>query len=229
MSALDKFKRVSVLVGVPTRGLWKDAFGMAFTGMMVHFMRHGLGYGREELHPASMKGSILPNQRLDLVKMARARKSTHILFLDDDQTFPKDLPQRLIKHDVDFVACNIATKQIPSQPTARYFSETRPYTGALVYNDPKKGLEKVWRVGTGVALIKTSVFDKTGLNVWANKWIEELEKYQGEDWSLAEALEAHGIPLHIDHAVSEEVKHIGDFAFDHNVVGEFPQEKLANG
>lgn len=222
MNALDRFKRVHVLVGIPSSmDLWHEKFCMSLVNLMTHFMEHPLGKYREQsVRPASVRGSMLSNLRLNIVKHAIESKSTHLLFVDTDQTFPKDTLHRLIQHDKDVVACNIATKTIPAQPTARTFNPNRPMHGDLVYNQPGKGLQKVWRVGTGVMLIKMGVFQKIGLNVWGMPWQEDAQKYQGEDWSFVEACEKAGIDVFVDHDLSEQVKHWGLYGFDHDVVGE---------
>lgn len=229
MSSLDKFKRVGIVVGIPSRGVWHDKFGMSLCAMMTYFMGNPMGFREEWMRPFNVKGSILPNQRLDIVKYARKIGASHILFVDTDQVYPKDTVHALMRHDKDVVACNIATKQIPAQPTARHFNPENLQSGTKVYNNPSKGLEKVWRVGCGVMLIRTSVFDKIGLNVFGNPWQESVQAYQGEDWSLVAACEAAEIDVWIDHQVSEQVRHIGDFEYDHNVVGEIPLEAVANG
>lgn len=221
MSSLDRFKRVKVLVGVPSlMDLWHEKFAMSLCYMLTHWQREKLGsYRQEEVVVESVKGSMLPNLRLDLVKRAIKLDCTHLLFVDTDQTFPRDMLHRLIKHDEDVVACNIATKQIPATPTARTFNLEKPGVGDLVYNQPGKGLQKVWRVGTGVMLIRLKVFEKTGLNVWGMPWQEAVQRYQGEDWTFVEACEKLGIDVFIDHDVSEQVKHWGLFGYDHDVVG----------
>lgn len=231
MSTLDRFKRIKVLVGVPSlMGLWHEKFAMSLTHMISEFHARPLGnYRSQEVEVASVKGSILPNIRLDLVKRAMEREATHLLFVDTDQTFPRNTLHRLIQADKDVVACNIATKQIPAQPTARLYDPENLWHGKRVYNLAGGGLQKVWRVGCGVMLIRMKVFEKTGLNVWGYEWKEEKQTYQGEDWSFCEACERREIDVWIDHGLSEYVKHIGDFAYDHNVVGETLQEKVANG
>lgn len=233
MSSLDRFKRVKVLVGVPSLfGWWHHKFSMSLTYMSTYWQQQPLGnYRKEELEYEEVSGSILPNLRLDLVKRAQIRNCTHLLLVDTDQTYPRDTLHRLIKHDKDVVACNIATKQIPSQPTARLFNPGRPGVGDKVYNQPGKGLQEVWRVGAGVMLIRMKVFETLGLNVWGMPWQESAQRYQGEDWSFVEACEKAGIKVYIDHDLSEEVKHWGDYGYDHRVVGEVVQvqEKQAHG
>ena len=200
---------------------------MSLVHMISHFQYQPLGdYRKQEVKVESVRGSILPNLRLDLVKRARSIEATHLLFVDTDQTYPANTLHRMIKWDKDVVACNIATKQIPAQPTARYYDPANLASGRRVYNQRGKGLDKVWRVGTGVMLIKMKVFDITGLNVWQWPWKEETQSYQGEDWSFVEACERHGIDVYVDHDLSEEVVHWGPYGYNHDVVGEVVKEAV---
>lgn len=222
MSSLDRFKSVKVLLGIPSlMSLWHEQFAMSLCYMMTHWQREPLGkFRNEEIKVESVRGSMLPNLRLDLVKRARQLQCSHLLFIDTDQSYPRDTIHRLIRADKDVVACNIATKQVPASPTARQFNADRYGVGDLVYNTSGKGLEKVWRVGTGVMMIRMSVFEKIGLDVWNTPWNAEVERYQGEDWTFVEACEKLGIDVWIDHDLSEQVKHWGDYGYTHDVVGE---------
>lgn len=228
MGTLDNFKRVNVIMGVPSlMDLWHERFCMSMLAMINHFNKVPLGNYREQsIRPVSVRGSILPNLRLDLVQHARDSKASHLLFIDTDQTYPKDTLHRMIKADKDVVACNIATKVIPSQPTARLYDPANLSSGKRVYNTPGKGLEKIWRVGCGVMLIRMKIFDRLGDDVWGNEFKPSARRYQGEDWAFCEACERAHIDVWIDHDLSEEVKHWGLYGYDHGVVGEV-QERVA--
>lgn len=75
-------------------------------------------------------------------------------------------------------------------------------------------------MGTGVMLIAMSVFDKIGMGVWDMKYLPEVDTYQGEDWSFCEACERAGIKIYVDHGLSREVGHVGNYEYTHDVVGE---------
>ena len=76
-------------------------------------------------------------------------------------------------------------------------------------------MQKVWRVGTGVMLIKLSVFDKLEQPWFPVEWNPALNDYTGEDWAFCAALERAGIPIHIDAGLSREIGHVGDFRYEH--------------
>lgn len=223
MSALDQYKELKVLVAVPTTGGWHEKMGMSLLAMVTYFMGVSTGaFKKQSIVPMTVRGSILANKRLDAVKQMMELKCSHLLFIDTDQTFPKTTLHRLLSHDKDVVAVNIAVKKIPSMPTARGWpKEGQSWMDApLIYTDEdSKGLEKIARIGCGIILIKRKVFEKTGLNIFGQPWQEDLQKYQGEDWSMCEAFEREGFDIWIDHELSNVVGHIGDFEYTHEVVG----------
>ena len=214
-----------MLVAVPSGQHWFAQFGIDLVTMVSSFVNIKVpGYRSQELRVANIRSSILSKNRLDAVKAAKAAHSHYILFLDTDHTFPKDLPQRLLSHGKLIVAANCVTKQVPAQPTARLFSSTDPQ-GIPCYSDPgKKGIEQVWRVGTGVMLINMKVFDKIGMGVWDMKYLPEADTYQGEDWSFCQACEQANIPIWVDHELSREVGHIGSLEYTHDLVGQITRE-----
>lgn len=221
MFALDKFRKLKVMVGVPSQMSSHARFFLCLQAMMNYCLMARIGeFKTQEIRLCNTRGSILPNLRLDIVKTALAERADFLLWLDSDQTFPKELLHMLMARRVDVVAANIATKTIPAGPTARRKSD-KVREGVPVFTDPESsGLEKVWRIGCGVMLVNMKVYKKTGLNVFGQPWREEQQKYQGEDWTMCEAIEKAGFDIHIDHDVSKLVGHLGEYEFTHDVVGE---------
>lgn len=220
MSALDKYKNLKIVLGFPSNGRWVGDFGISALNMSAYFMANKVGeYKSQVLVPAHTKGSILPRSRLNIVKMAFEKEATHVAMIDTDQTYPRHTLHDLVLADKDIIGCNIATKEIPASPTAR--KKGSDLGGDLVYTDPDSPrFEKVWRLGCGIMLIKMKVFQKLGLNCWEILWKEELQDYQGEDWRFCELAEAAGFEIWVDHKLSDEVGHVGDYNFKHDVVGE---------
>lgn len=179
-----------------------------------------MGYYNSGAFVLQKVGSILPQLRYQLVKEAIEKGATHVLFVDSDQTFPAQLVHCLARHHKPVVACNVATKVLPSKPTARNKS-TSWWGGDVVYTCPdSKGIEQVWRIGCGVMLIDVEVF-KTLPKPWFNlKYVPENDDFMGEDWYFCELLEAAGVPIFIDHDASKRVGHIGPFTFEHAHVEE---------
>ena len=208
-----------VVVGVPSGGSWNAEFGTSLVSLVANFANVPVpGFKSHELRVANVKGSILPKQRLDILKAAKACQATHLLFIDSDQTFKPDLLHRLLSRGKDVVACNIATKQIPANTTAR--RKTDDPQGEVVYSDEQAfGLERVWRVGTGVMLLSAKAFNQIPHSAFAMSYKPDVDAYQGEDWTMCEALEQAGVPIYVDHDVSKTIGHVGTFTYNHDVVG----------
>ncbi len=168
------------------------------------------------------RGSILPNMRNRMLKQAIEKGATHLLFLDSDQTFPRDLVHRLMKWNKQVVAANIVTKNmLDCNPTARQLKKApQDYAGELVYtNQGDDHLEEVWRIGTGVMLLDLNLFKREKLknrkHFFPVEWKDEIDDYAGEDWGFCELLQEAGVKIHIDHGVSWDIGHIGPHEFTH--------------
>lgn len=208
----------SVFIGIPSGSDWKADFGMSLAGLMASAGRSLKNGGRiERIQLWNTKGSILSRSRMTLANKALELKCSHILFVDSDMTFPNWMLHQLLSHDKAVVGANCAVKQLPSLPTARLRSEEKP-AGELVDSRRAAGLQKVWRLGTGVLLVKTSVFQDIPAPWFDITWNTELHDYTGEDWNFCAKLEAAGIPVWVDHDLSKHIGHIGAYTFTHDDV-----------
>lgn len=202
------------MLAVPSGSDWKADFGMCFAGLVASAPRPLKGGGQiQHLRMMNAKGSILPRSREILAKSAMEAEMSHMLFIDSDQTFPNWTLHRMLSHGKDIVAANCVTKVLPALPTARQFSEGNP-AGELVDSRGKKGLEKVWRVGTGVMLIRMSVFTKLTPPWFPITYSEVTSDYTGEDWNFCAKAQEAGIDIYVDHELSAHIGHIGSFTFD---------------
>lgn len=226
---LQRLHALKVVVGIPSPGVWCADFGMALCNMISAFHVHSVGQFKEQvINIASSKGSILPRQRENIVTSALKAKADYLLWLDCDHTFPPRLLHQMIMDGKDVVAINCVTKHIPCSPTARKF-DPNDERGEAVYTDPDSPkLEKVWRIGTGLMLVDMKVYKATGANIFDMRWREKPGAYQGEDWSMCEAIERAGFEIWVDHELSNEVGHIGQFEFTHEYVGTRVLRKSGN-
>jgi hypothetical protein len=162
-----------------------------------------------------MQGTIIQNQRADLCLDAMREGCSHILFIDSDMTFPQDMVQRLLKHDVDIVATNCARRRMPTGPTAQNYDENG--VRQAVYTMPDStGLEEIGSVGTGVMLIKKEVFQNMSEPWFDMPWQVGKRGYMGEDVFFCKKAQELGFKVYIDHDVSKEIGHIGTFEFKHD-------------
>lgn len=209
---------VKVLVGVPSMDTWKADFAMSLI-YMITYASQTRSHERNihMLRLWNSRGSLLPRQRTTLVKQALQMQATHVLFLDSDMMFPANTLSLLLSRGKSVIAANCAVKQIPSQSTARLKSDKPNGTPLLTGND-SVGIERVWRVGTGIMLVETRVFSEIPEPWFPFGWNEETQEYVGEDWEFCRKLEEAEIPIYIDHSLSKSVGHIGDFVYEHQHV-----------
>lgn len=207
-------KNPSVFIGIPSGSDWKADFGMSLAALMASAGRPLKGGGFiERVQLWNTKGSILSRSRHTLVRKAQELQCSHILFIDSDMVFPNWTLHALLAHDKAVVAANCAVKQLPSLPTARQQGD-KP-AGTLVDSRETRGISRVWRVGTGVMLLKTSVFNSIQQPWFDITWNEANDDYTGEDWSLCEKLDAAGIPVYVDHDLSRHIGHVGSYTYEH--------------
>jgi len=213
-----------VSVAIPSPGVWVDDFGMSLLGLTVATMSEPVRVGSESrkvvLIPHKHRSSILPNARNFFMEEALRAKSDYLLFVDTDQTFPPDTLRQLLKWDVPVVAANIATREKPAFPTARKKSDK--LGGDPVYSIPgvSKGLETVWRVGTGVMLVNLHTIRRLSNKVepepwFSMEWTPAQRRYEGEDWGFCRWLEERKVPIRIDHDLSLQIGHVGSYRFTH--------------
>lgn len=207
----------SVMIAIPSTDNWKADFGMSLAGLMASLNKPLKGGKRiERISLWNTKGSILSRSRQRLVEQAQSADVSHILFLDSDMIFPEWTLHRMLDVEQMIVAANCATKQLPSTPTARYY-DPMTVAGRQVYTmHLDKPVEEVWRVGTGVMLINMKVFDKVPSPWFDITWNETLKDYTGEDWNFCAKVQNAGIPIHVDHVLSQHIGHIGSYTYTHS-------------
>ena len=210
-------------IAIPSMDIWHARFGLCLASMCAHLGMKRIGdYSSQTIHLLTSRGSMIPQQRENLIITAKKCGCTHLLFLDSDMTFPKDLVHRMIVHDLPIVAANCVIKKIPASPTAVLPS------GEKLYTDPDStGLVKVLQVGFAVALFKMEVFPRVERPWFDMKWNSAIQHFMGEDIHFCRKLREKHIDIHIDQDVSKEVGHIGSFIFDHTLVGEIVYEDPA--
>lgn len=208
--------RIHVLVGVPSQELWQAEFGMSLGFLLSWSVSNRLfsGSKKERVDVINYKGSILPQLREKIVEYALSINATHLLFVDSDQTFPKDVLRKLLGHELPVVAANIPTKTTPAAPTARRQAETPG--GSLIHSHDKEGLEEVWRIGTGLMLIDMEIFKVLEPPYFSMYWDSQVEAYRGEDWVFCEKIQEAGFPIFADHTVSKQIGHLGVRKFTHD-------------
>lgn len=208
---------VKLALGIPSLGECKMDFCFSLSQMCV-YMSAALfeeGQSREVLF-LDKRTSNIPRSRQECMEDAILQDCTHLLFLDTDQIFPMDTAHRLLRWRKPVVACNIPLKTIPSFPTARLRGPT-PFGIPLYSNSTSNpmGLEKVWRVGSGIMLIDLSIMKAIPKPWFELRYSDKHQQFVGEDWYFCKKVEDAGNDIYIDHDLSRHVSHVGNFQYTH--------------
>jgi glycosyltransferase involved in cell wall biosynthesis len=156
-----------------------------------------------ESHFITIEDRPVDNARLLATQQALSVEGlTHVLWIDDDMTFPPDALQRLLAHDKDVIGGLCHNRRAPSyQPIA-----ARKYDPALgmpqdsygfVYDLPQSGLVEVDATGGAFLLVKAEVFKaieaRFGPNSW---WVPQGEA--SEDFSFCRRAQDCGFKIFVD-------------------------------
>lgn len=152
-----------------------------------------------------LRGTYLPRARAGLVQVALDKGCSHLLWLDADMRFPKDTLLTLLGHNAPIVAANYPTRVHPILPTALDMERQPIFAG--------EGLVDVRACGMGVMLTETRVFADIGKPWFAVGYSRQVDDYSSEDTYFCERARVAGYRVQVDTALSEQVSHLGEFAY----------------
>lgn len=207
----SSISKVKLSVCVPCRDMMHSAFSFDLCKLLEYNAVVGI---ETTIH--FHVGTLIVNQREQLVQMAFDAGSTHILWLDSDMMFPADTAHQLLKHQKPIVAANYVTRQYPHKTVA--YTDKTDWSSYLLNSVAQQDLIAVDAVGMGCVLTETAVFKKLSKPYFKTSWSEQLQDHVGEDFNLCYDLTALGYEILIDNNVSLKVQHLGTFAFSHSLV-----------
>ena len=160
-------------------------------------------------------GTLIAPQRRQLVQWAREVDVTHMLWLDSDMRFPKDVLINLLSRNKDIIAAAYPSRRLPIiRPTAfdDYSDDGRKRNPHYVPEGSKEVMP-VRAAGMGVMLTKLPVFDQIPEPWFTLEWDDRYQGYEGEDVSFCRRAHEAGYQVFIDHETSNEVAHMGTMEF----------------
>jgi len=220
---------MKVAICISRYGDTKGEFTISLGRMLVYTLsgaEPGGGAVRPEIEIFSVTSSDLPVSRNLLLKRAIEWQARYLLWLDADHIFPPQSLVRLLKHRLPVVGCNQPRRTEPTGPVAVKLNDEGEMehvwtTEALARDNV---VEEVSHVGLGLCLIDMNILHQVKAHVekgvgWAHwqpfdrKLLPGTNARMGEDASFFEELRAAGIKIHVDHALSWHVGHIGEHIF----------------
>ena len=152
--------------------------------------------------------------RNDLMRLALESEADYTLWLDDDMRFPRDTLIQLLERNVPIVGANYCTRRMPPAPIAIKHIDMEKGSTRLQTREEDTHLERVDAVGFGVVLVKSKVALAVGYPWFETKDPEGGEELRvGEDVDFCMKAKAAGFDVFVDHGLSQEVRHIGQFDY----------------
>jgi hypothetical protein len=190
---------------VPTRDMVHTHFSYSIAQLLSTTREMGI-----DAYLFYDSSTILLNQRERLIEKAKEINADYVLWLDSDMMFPSTTALRLIHHGKDIVGCNYRKRSKPLTTVA--FTDLTDWSSWLPL-EPQNELVKVEGVGMGCLLMKTDVFYGLEKPYFEFTFKEDTQDWFGEDFNLQKKLRNNNCEIFIDTVLSNEIKHIGLFAY----------------
>lgn len=208
-----------VNVAIPTHDQCPATFMFSMANLAAYSVSQ-LPPSPAEYGTTMVKGTYVHNARQKLLKLALDKDRTHILWLDSDMAFPRDALMRLLAHDVDVVGINYSHRGVPFEFVAvKKVGWGKDENAVKLVTAPgSTGLEEVEALGFGLVLMRLDAIrpclpDLATTPWFGFDWITG-EKQVGEDVRFCKFLTDGGLKLYVDHDLSKECAHIGQYEYE---------------
>lgn len=198
---------VRLFVSVVSARQWPVRFGESLANLAFN-----LGYTRLGGRLAGLRMTIArqahPSMtRNDHLVQAQAEDFTHFLSLDDDQTFPGDVVERMLGAEKPIVTCNYRKKVMEVEYVCSNLD------GQMLDSTHATGLEHIKMMGMGMALIDLAALKDLPAPYFGAIWNADTGKYVIEDEFFCRQLWSRGIEIWCDHDLSREIGHVGEIEY----------------
>lgn len=182
---------IKVLLGIPTLGTVDHRFASSLVSLRI----------QHELSIMWVVRVMIDSARNMMVERALEDPNiTHLLFVDDDMTFPSDVLERLLSWDKDIVGVQAFKRSEPFTPCVFKKKDDQFYP-ALVQE-----FSEVDAIGTGILLIRTSVFRKIPYP-WFETFYDNTKRHWSVDFTFCKRAVKSGFKIYCDPSL--EIGHIG--------------------
>jgi hypothetical protein len=203
----SKEKYTHVFIAIPSHASWKAKFGMSLLSMTLHSVLQGFMLTVQN----ERYSSAAENRNLLIKKALKNPEVTHVLFLDDDHSFPFNMLERLFEKDKDIVGIAYARKRVEKSTGKSATNIVDPLDNTKVMDlDLNKYLQEVGSVGGGTLLVKREVLESMEYPYF----FEDLSNGRvGEDVYFCRRAKELGYKIWIDTDLSLEGGHIGEYEY----------------
>jgi len=198
-----------IVVCIPVYRQAEALFVSSAMNMASRFLTTGMELGgrplRPELWTCVFTSADLAANRNRLAERALEWGADFILWADADHVFPDHALIRLFSLNLPVVGCNYPTRVPPLVPTALGFDGRPVATTEKLAREGK--VEPVAALGLGLCLMRADLLARI-----PKPWFAFADGLS-EDRRFFGMLREAGVPVHVDHALSWELGHIGAQTF----------------
>lgn len=149
--------------------------------------------------------SGIEQARQDALDSAIAKGINYLWLSDDDMIFSANTLEVMLSRSVPFIGINYIFKTDDET-----LQVAVGLNGKRISSIGKSGIEEVESIGFGGILINIDAIKHIAAPHFERLWDDKTKSYVGEDIYCCRKLRAAGIKLHVDHAASQNVGHVGD-------------------
>jgi hypothetical protein len=198
--------QVKIAVCVPARDTVHSAFAYSMYNLSEFLTKNEIEH-RLFLCP----GTLIVNQRHELVMCAYEWGATHVLFIDSDIQFEPEHVLNLIQFDEDLVGAAYSKRVEPYITTA--WHKIDAWESYIDVAEQTESHIPVECMALGFCLIKITVFDEIELPWFEIAFHPNQMQYTGEDIEFFRKVLAKNITAWLDVKTTAELLHIGTKAF----------------
>lgn len=156
-------------------------------------------------------GTLIANQRHELVLAAKEWEATHVMFIDSDIEFSPHHVINLLDFDESIVGAAYSKRVEPLITTAWHkIDDWNSHVNVMEQTDSHIQVECL---ALGFCLIEISVFEKLNLPWFILGYNKTVNQYTGEDIEFFRQCNDAGIPIWLDIATTCELGHLGTKSF----------------
>jgi hypothetical protein len=198
---------VRLFVSVVSARQWPARFGESLANLGFHLGYSRLGGRLGGLRMCIARQAHPSMTRNDHLVQALAEGFTHFLSLDDDQTFPGDVVERMLAAEKPVVTCNYRKKVMEVEYVCSDID------GRMLDSTHRTGIERIRMMGMGMALIDLAALADVPAPYFGAIWNVDTGKYVIEDEFFCRLLWARGVEVWCDHDLSRQIGHVGEHEY----------------
>ena len=150
---INPYEDIKLAICIPARDMMHTNTCFALYNLAEYLIGQGI-----ENKLFISPGTLIANQRYELVKSAQEWSATHVMFIDSDIEFESQHVTNLIDFDEDIVGAAYSKRASPFVATA--WTEIDKWDSYVRPSEQTDSHIKVAAMGLGFCLIKIDVFDK---------------------------------------------------------------------